>query len=236
MSTARPIRRCTPQGSARFSLGNTPRIAARSSILSNKRLRARVQGGGDPGCSGWHRRSVPPQRPMPERTRPTLPRDRSDWGMPPWPQRDYRIAGSAAPRNVRSLRWSIERAKEKRGSLSSPHALSPSAHLITNSISIACGLCSCCRQNAQRVALPGVSLPSLRIFPSDVHSPRGNSQTVALSVSIVASRGPERRHLTPLDAAQFNITIKNHWPQTTGFSRIYVPSGRHNSTLQLFCV
>src|SRR6266446_8143124 len=46
MSTARPIGRCTPQGSDRFSLGNTPRIAARSSIPSNRRPHGSRQGRG----------------------------------------------------------------------------------------------------------------------------------------------------------------------------------------------
>ena len=55
--------------------------------------------------------------PTPWRTTRTLPRCRSDWGMPTLPPRGCMIAGRDGRRRVRPLRWSIERAQEERGSL-----------------------------------------------------------------------------------------------------------------------
>lgn len=67
-------------------------------------------------------------------------------------------------------------------------------------MSRACGGCLGGGQIAQPVALPEVRLPARWIFPSDVHPPRGDSQTVAI------------RYPPPLRKGQREVSPKGPHP------------------------
>src|SRR5437870_3157216 len=85
---------------------------------------------------------------------------------------------------VASMLAAKKRAKEKRGSRASTQALSPSAIFTRIYISTNCGSCSRGRQDAQRIAILGVSLPSRWVFPSAMPPPKGDSHTVTVGAPL----------------------------------------------------